>query len=216
MHRTTTFTLSLSFVATLTVGGCKKGDEADTASRPAMHDDTAGATASASVKSPSGAEPAASAASGNVIEIPQLALTVETPEPAQAKDMPPTLPFGIVEMAGHEFKIHRWEDETKTIADAQTYLESSADQGGDVFKEATHSESADGGWTIEWEATAAKDQSPVFGVWVRKTIDGKVYDCVGRVPAQAGRDAIAKACATMKPAPDAVGVDDVRFLPSKP
>lgn len=56
-----------------------------------------------------------------------------------------------------------------------------------------------GGWHLEWEATSITGNN-VFGVEVRKIIDGKSYQCARNDPNQANRDAIAKACLSLKKA----------------
>jgi len=43
------------------------------------------------------------------------------------------------------------------------------------FKAFSKQEEIEGGWHLEFELTSMMDQSPLFGVEVRKTIDGKQY-----------------------------------------
>jgi len=44
------------------------------------------------------------------------------------------------------------------------------------------------------------DQSPLYGVEIRKTIDGKQYSCGRNDRDVANRDAVAKACLTLRAA----------------
>lgn len=56
-----------------------------------------------------------------------------------------------------------------------------------------------GGWHLEYEGASITGNN-VFGVEVRKVIDGKGYQCARNDPNQANRDAIAKACLSLKKA----------------
>jgi len=44
------------------------------------------------------------------------------------------------------------------------------------------------------------DQKPLYGVEIHKTIDGKQYNCARNDRELANRDAIAKACLTLRKA----------------
>jgi hypothetical protein len=68
------------------------------------------------------------------------------------------------------------------------------------FKQFTKQEEIEGGWHLEFELTSMMDQSPLFGVEIRKTIDGKQYSCARNDRDVANRDAIAKACLTLRKA----------------
>lgn len=68
------------------------------------------------------------------------------------------------------------------------------------LKEITLEEEFEGGWHLEYELAGMNDQAPLYGVEVRKTIDGAGYQC-GRVDRSAvNRDAVARACLTLKKA----------------
>lgn len=56
-----------------------------------------------------------------------------------------------------------------------------------------------GGWHLEYEGTSITGNN-VYGVEVRKVFDGKGYQCTRNDPNQANRDAIAKACLSLKKA----------------
>lgn len=56
-----------------------------------------------------------------------------------------------------------------------------------------------GGWHLEYEGASITGNN-VYGVEVRKVIDGKGYSCSRNDPNQANRDAIAKACLSLKKA----------------
>lgn len=68
------------------------------------------------------------------------------------------------------------------------------------FKAFTKQEEIEGGWHLEFELTSMMDQSPLYGVEIRKTIDGKQYSCARNDRDAANRDAIAKACQTLRKA----------------
>lgn len=68
------------------------------------------------------------------------------------------------------------------------------------FKAFTKQEEIEGGWHLEFELSSMMDQSPLYGVEIRKTIDGKQYSCARNDREVANRDAIAKACLTLRKA----------------
>ena len=61
-------------------------------------------------------------------------------------------------------------------------------------------EEIEGGWHLEFELTSMMDQSPLYGVEIRKTIEGKQYSCSRNDRDVANRDAVAKACLTLRKA----------------
>ncbi len=57
------------------------------------------------------------------------------------------------------------------------------------FKAFTKQEEIEGGWHLEFELTSMMDQSPLYGVEIRKTIEGKQYSCSRNDRDVANRDA---------------------------
>jgi len=82
------------------------------------------------------------------------------------------------------------------FAAAKKSIESDANK----FKAYTKQEEIEGGWHLEYELSSMMDQSPLYGVEIRKTIDGKQYNCGRNERDAAHRDAIVKACLTLRKA----------------
>jgi hypothetical protein len=172
----------------LTLGACggdaKKGDpkaDAKVAEVPA---------ADKKIEAP---KPAAMAP----MKLAPLALTMDVPADATIMDASADAPGAMV-------STNTWAVTVSTVTEAYpsdfAAAKKSIEGDANKFKEFTKQEEIEGGWHLEFQLTSMMDQSPLYGVEVRKTIDGKQYSCARNDRDVANRDAIAKACLTLKKA----------------
>ena len=68
------------------------------------------------------------------------------------------------------------------------------------FQKFTKEEQVEGGWHLEYEVESMMDKSPLYGVEIRSTIDGKQYTCGRNDRSAEARDNVAKACKTLRKA----------------
>jgi len=145
-------------------------------------------------KKPDEAKPAPAALAFK--KVAALPLEIEVPADATLEDAPGDAP-GATVMSG-DWMINiatTTEAYAKDMAGAKKDIE----MGGKVKSYTKEAAIDPGGWHLEWEATSITGNN-IFGVEVRKVIDGKSYQCARNDPNQANRDAIAKACLSLKKA----------------
>lgn len=138
-------------------------------------------------------KPAAVAA----MKLPPLPLEMDLPSDAKVMDGSKDAPNATVSTNTFSINVSTvTEAYPKDFAAAKKSIEGDPNK----FKAFTKQEEIEGGWHLEFELTSMMDQSPLYGVEVRKTIDGKQYSCARNDRDVANRDAIAKACLTLKKA----------------
>jgi hypothetical protein len=186
--RTSTILVSLAVVA-IAFAACKKKEEGTPSSKGA----------GAAAKTTEAAAPSAPAPVGPVwTAIPLLGLTLETPGPGEVSDTSADAPNASV-LAGNV----SIDVSTVTVAYPSTFEAAKADVQKDPnpFKRFTKEEKRDGGWYLEYELESMIDKSPLYGVQIRTTIEGKQYQCGRNDRDQANRDTVARACLSLKKAP---------------
>lgn len=131
------------------------------------------------------------------MKLAPLALTMDVPADATIMDASADAPGAMV-------STNTWAVNVSTVTEAYpsdfAAAKKSIEGDPNKFKAFTKQEEIEGGWHLEFELTSMMDQSPLYGVEVRKTIDGKQYSCSRNDRDVANRDAIAKACLTLKKA----------------
>ena len=131
------------------------------------------------------------------MKLPPLALEMDLPSDASVMD-------ATVDAPGVMVSTNTWAINLSTVTEAYpsdfAAAKKSIEGDPNKFKEFTKQEEIEGGWHLEFELTSMMDQSPLYGVEIRKTIDGKQYSCGRNDRDVANRDAVAKACLTLRPA----------------
>jgi hypothetical protein len=184
---TPTTLLLAAFVGGLALPACggdaaKKGDATKTADAKKPEGDA---------KKPDEKKPAALAFK----KLDKLPLEIEVPADAEVMDASADAPNATVSSGDWSINVS-----TVTEAYASDFAAAKAEIEKDPnkFKAFTKEEKTEGGWHFEYELASMMDQSPLYGVQIRKTIDGKGYECGRNDRNVANRDAIAKMCQTLK------------------
>ena len=142
-------------------------------------------------------EEAPKAAAMAPMKLPPLALQMDLPSDASVMD-------ATVDAPGVMVSTNTFAINLSTVTEAYPSDFAAAKKGieGDPnkFKAFTKQEEIEGGWHLEFELTSMMDQSPLYGVEIRKTIEGKQYSCSRNDRDVANRDAVAKACLTLRKA----------------
>lgn len=83
------------------------------------------------------------------------------------------------------------------------------EQDPNAFKSFTKEEQFKGGWRLEFELSRMTDAAQsLYGVNVRKTLAGTQYSCSRNVGQEGKRDAIARACMSLKADPSGAGAGE--------
>lgn len=176
-------------IAVVALGACggdtKKGDvkaDGKVAEKPA-----------ADKKVEEAPKPAAAAP----MKLPPLPLQMDLPSDASVMDATADAPGVMVSTNTFAINVS-----TVTEAYPSDFAAAKKSVEGDPnkFKAFSKQEEIEGGWHLEFELTSMMDQSPLYGVEIRKTIDGKQYSCARNDRDVANRDAVAKACLTLRKA----------------
>lgn len=142
-------------------------------------------------------EEAAKPAAMVPMKVPPLPLEMDLPSEATIMDATADAPGAMV-------STNTWAINVSTVTEAYPSDFAGAKKSieGDMnkFKEFTKQEEIEGGWHLEYQLASAMDQSPLYGVEIRKTIDGKQYTCGRNDREVANRDAVSKACLTLRKA----------------
>jgi len=129
-------------------------------------------------------------------KLDKLGLEIEVPADAEVSDSAGDAPGANVSSGDMTIMI-------ATVTDVYPSDFAAAKKGieGDPnkFKAFSKEAQTEGGWHLEYELTSM-DGAPLYGVEVRKTIDGKGYQCGRNDRNVAVRDAVAKACLSLKKA----------------
>lgn len=146
-------------------------------------------------KKPADAKPAPAAMAFKKLD--KLPLELEVPADAEVMDTSVDAP--AVNVSSGEMTVMV---STVTEAYPSDFAAAKKSIEGDPnkFKAFTKQEEKDGGWHLEYELSSMIDQSPLYGVQIRKVIDGKGYECGRNDRSVAVRDAVSKACQTLKKA----------------
>ncbi|MBL9102415.1 MAG: hypothetical protein JNL82_15755 [Myxococcales bacterium] len=146
-------------------------------------------------KKPEDAKPAPAAMAFKKLD--KLPLEIEVPADAEVMDTSVDAPS--VNVSSGEMTVM-----VGTVTEAYpsdfAAAKKSVESDPNKFKSFTKQEEKDGGWHLEFELTSMMDQSPLYGVQIRKVIDGKAYECSRNDRSQAVRDAVAKACQSLRKA----------------
>ena len=138
-------------------------------------------------------KPAAVAA----MKLPPLPLEMDLPSDAKVMDGSQDAPNATVSTSTGSINVSTvTEAYPKDFAAAKKSIEGDPNK----FKAFTKQEEIEGGWHLEFELASMSDQAPLYGVQIRKTIDGKQYNCARNDRDVANRDAIAKTCLTLRKA----------------
>lgn len=131
------------------------------------------------------------------MKLPPLPLQMDLPSDAKVSDNTQDAPNATVSTDTYSINVSTVTAAYPSdFAAAKKSIESDANK----FKAYTKEEQIEGGWHLEYELSSMMDQSPLYGVQIRKTIDGKQYNCARNDRDLAKRDAIAKACLTLRKA----------------
>ncbi|MCA9676572.1 MAG: hypothetical protein H6708_30195 [Kofleriaceae bacterium] len=68
------------------------------------------------------------------------------------------------------------------------------------FKRFTKEEPTEGGWRLEYELESMIDQTPLYGVQIRTTIDGQPWECGSNTSSPAERAQVISICASLRKA----------------
>lgn len=68
------------------------------------------------------------------------------------------------------------------------------------FKSFTKEDKTEGGWHLEYELESMMDKAVLYGVSIRQTIDGKVYDCGTNSSSKEEREKTIKICKSVRKA----------------
>ncbi len=154
----------------------------------------------ASKSAPAEGVPAAAAAPAagpaTWVKLEKMGLKVEMPAGSKAEAMGSDSPSYMVNPEDYSYTVMV---ATVTEAHASTYdaAVKEVQSMNPGFKSFTKKSKTADGWVLEFESASAMDNSPLYGVVVRKTIGGKGYECTRNENAKALRDAVSKACATL-------------------
>jgi hypothetical protein len=184
MNRTT-FSASILTIALASTAGCKKSDE----KAPPATTGSAGKPAD---------ETAASATAPAWTTMPMLGLAIELPAPSEVRDASADAPNARLSIGDDSMGVHTV---TAVYASSMEAAKAELQKDPNPFKKFTKEQATEGGWHFEYELESMIDKSPLYGVKIRTTIDGKQYECGSNVRDAAIRAAVAKACATLKKAP---------------
>jgi len=142
-------------------------------------------------------EEAPKPAAAAFMKLPPLPLEMELPSDATVMD-------STVDAPGVMVSTNTWAINLSTVTEAYpsdfAAAKKSIEGDPNKFKAFTKEEEIEGGWHLEFELSSMMDQSPLYGVEIRKTIDGKQYSCSRNDRDVANRDAVAKACQTLRKA----------------
>ncbi|MBA3547066.1 MAG: hypothetical protein H0T76_11330 [Nannocystis sp.] len=131
------------------------------------------------------------------MKVPPLPLEMDLPSDAKVMDGSVDAPNATVSTSTGSINVSTvTEAYPKDFAGAKKSIEGDPNK----FKAFTKQEEIEGGWHLEFELASMSDQAPLYGVQIRKTIDGKQYNCARNDRDVANRDAIAKACLTLRKA----------------
>ncbi len=147
-------------------------------------------------KKPEDAKPAPAANAFK--KVAPLPLEIEVPTDATVSDASGDAPGADVMAADGSWVINI-RTTTEAYASDMAGAKKDIEMGGKVKAYSKEAAIDGGGWHLEWEATSITGNN-VYGVEIRKVIDGKNYQCSRNDPSQAVRDTIAKACLTLKKA----------------
>lgn len=154
---------------------------------------------------------------GKVAEVPAADKKIEAPKPAAmapmklaplalTMDVPTdaTISDASGDAPGSRVSTNTWAVNVSTVTEVYpsdfAAAKKSIEGDPNKFKEFTKQEEMEGGWHLEYILSSMMDQSPLYGVEVRKTIDGKQYTCGSNERDIAERDAIGRACLSLKKA----------------
>ena len=131
------------------------------------------------------------------MKLPPLPLEMDLPGEATIMDASADAPGAMV-------STNTWAINVSTVTEAYPTdfagAKKSVEGDPNKFKSFTKQEEIEGGWHLEYELTSMTDQKSLYGVEVRKTIDGKQYTCGRNDRELANRDAVARACLTLRKA----------------
>jgi hypothetical protein len=141
------------------------------------------------------ADKATAPAAPTWVAIPHMGLAVEMPGAGEVSDTSADAPNASVSAGNTTVRVS-----TVTEAYPSSYeaARGQIEKEANPFKKFTKEEQTEGGWHLEYELESMMDKAPLYGVQIRSTIDGKQYECGSNERDQAARDAIAKACASLK------------------
>jgi len=137
----------------------------------------------------------APAAAWGVKPLDKLPLTAEVPAGAEIMDMSADAPNVMISAEACTVNVS-----TVTEAYASDFDKAKAEVQKDPnpFKKFSKEEKTEGGWHLEFELESMMDKTPLYGVQIRTTIDGKQYEC-GRNERDAAKIAcVVKVCQSLK------------------
>jgi len=193
MFRLTTITIAMSLAALLSPG-CDKKDDKKGDDKSAKAGDAEAGDAEAVDAEAGDAEAAPPALAFKKLD--KFGLEIEVPSDVE-----------VMDGAGESISIFNNDIKVDLalVGDAHpsdiAAAKKSIEMDPNKLKSFTKEVEMEGGWHLEYELSSMMDPTKtLYGVNIRKTFGDKQYACTRNVDSAATRDAIAKACLSLKPA----------------